>query len=80
MRCPCAHLQRNHVWFVLLPDAQVIHEELQHVKGLLLAHVQQQHAGYKTDTLTVTDLDGGTRTGYVAPMTTALSTTLIFLQ
>lgn len=75
VRCLCTHLQRDHVWFVLLPDAQVIHEELQHVKGLLLAHVQQQHTGYKADTLAVTDLGGGTRTGYAAPTTTVLFTT-----
>lgn len=75
MRCLCTHLQRDHVWFVLLSDAQVIHEELQHVKGLVLAHVQQQHAGYKADTLTVTHLGGGTRTGYAAPRTTVLFTT-----
>lgn len=57
----CTHLQKDHVGFVLLPDAQVIHEELQHVEGLFFAHVQQQHSGHKADTLTVADLGGAKR-------------------
>lgn len=50
------HLQRDHIRFVLLPDAQVVHEELQHVEGLFFAHVQQQHSSYEADTLTVANL------------------------
>lgn len=51
-----AHLQRHHVRFVLQPDAEVVHEELEHVEGLLFAHVQQQHSSHEADSLTVADL------------------------
>ncbi len=54
----CTDLQRDHVWSELLPDAKVIHEELQHVKGLFLAHVQQQHSSHKADSLAVANLCG----------------------
>lgn len=56
--CSCTDLQGDHVGSVLLPDAEVIHEELQHVKGLFLAHVQQQNSSHKADTLTVANLCG----------------------
>lgn len=49
-------LQRDHVGSVLLPDAEVIHEVLEHVEGLFLAHVQQQHSGHEADSLAVADL------------------------
>ena len=52
----CTDLQRDHVRSELLPDAQVVHEELQHVEGLLFTHVQQQHSGHEADALAVTDL------------------------
>lgn len=54
----CTDLQRDHVRSVLLPDAEVVHEELQHVKGLLFAHVQQQHSSHEADTLAVAYLCG----------------------
>lgn len=54
----CTDLQRDHVRSVLLPDAQVIHEELQHVKGLFFTHVQQQHSSHEADALAVADLCG----------------------
>lgn len=53
-------LQRHHVGPKLLPDSQVVHEELEHVEGLLLAHVQQQHAGHEANALAVANLyEGG---------------------
>lgn len=54
----CTDLQRDHVRSELLPDAQVIHEVLQHVEGLFLAHVKQQHSSHKADTLAVANLYG----------------------
>ena len=48
------HLQRHHVRSVLFAEALVIHEEFQHLKGLLFAHVQKQDSSHKADPLTVT--------------------------
>lgn len=47
------HLKWHHIWSVLLAEAQVIHKELEHFKGLLFAHVQKQDSGHKADPLTV---------------------------
>lgn len=51
-------LQRDHVGSVLPPDAEVVHQELEHVERLILAHVQQQDSGHKADPLAVADLCG----------------------
>ena len=52
------HLQRDHVGSVLAPEAQVIHEELEHVKGLLLTHVEQQDPSHEAHPLAVAHLVG----------------------
>lgn len=36
-----AHLQGDHVGTVLPADAQIVHEELEGVESLFLAHMQQ---------------------------------------
>ena len=53
-----SHLQRHHVWLVLAPEAQVIHEELEHVEGLFLAHVEQQDPCHEAHPLAVAHLVG----------------------
>lgn len=60
----CTDLQRDHVRSVLLPDAEVIHKELEHVEGLFFAHVQQQHSSHKADTLAVANLCGTKKKGH----------------
>lgn len=74
----CTHLQRDHVRLVLLPDAEVVHEELQHVEGLFFAHVQQQHSSYKADTLTVANLRGAKRKEHTVFTTNSLTFTTLW--
>lgn len=52
------YLQRDHVWSVLSSDAEVVHQELEHVKRLIFAHVQQQDSSHKADPLAVANLCG----------------------
>lgn len=56
MFIPPTDLQRDHVGSVLPPYAEVIHEKLQHVKGLLFTHVEEQNSSHKADTLAVANL------------------------
>lgn len=50
------YLQYDHIGSVLFPQPHVIHEEFEHVECVLLTHMEQQHAGHKTQALAVTHL------------------------
>lgn len=50
---PLPYLQRHHVGSILLAKAKVVHEELEHLEGLLLTHVQKQDSSHEADALTV---------------------------
>jgi hypothetical protein len=50
------YLQDDHVRPVLFAQPHVIHKEFEHVKGLLLFQVQEQHACYEGQALAVAHL------------------------
>lgn len=58
------HLEWHHIRSVLLAEAQVVHKELQHFKGLLFTHVQKQDSSHKADALTVAHLFVQQRVGF----------------
>ena len=52
------YLEYDHVGPVLLAEPHVVHEELEHVEGILLPHVEQEDPCHEGQALAVAHLGG----------------------